>query len=76
MWKFAESFLTFKGQSPIIQFEIKSCSIFFFKFPKMAKTVFYLKKCKTKICPPFSSVFAFKQTKKQMFSGVTFKNVK
>ena len=52
-----------------IKLEIKICFVFFYNFPKLAKTVFDLKNSKT-IFLPFSSVFVFKQAKEPILFQV------
>ena len=59
-----------KEQLKKIKFEIKIFLLFFYNFPKMAKTVFDLKNSKKKLFWPFSSVFVFKQAKEQILFQV------
>ena len=51
-------------------FEIKSCLVLFFYFPKMGKMVFDLKNGKTKFGGSFSFVLAFKQAEEHILFQV------
>ena len=62
--------LYIKEQSRKRTFEIKSCSIFFVKFPKKAKTVFVLKNSINNLFLSIYLVFSFKQAKEHILFQV------